>query len=477
LTSRIRHWLASPEAASFLASFVSHTVAMLALALLFHVAMPRVEPVGLLASVAVSEPLDWITLEKPPLPEIVLREPEPVAVARIGQSLDVSLNRAREEPAGHALSPQAATHLLAPTDDALLLAADTARVGGLEGRSSRRRQELGSQRGATPQSEAAVEKGLRWLLAHQLPSGAWHFDFRRGLCQGQCRNPGTETSTTAATALALLPFLGAGYTHRQGEYQDAVNRGLYYLSMRARATPQGLDLQEGTMYSQALAAIALCESYAMTGDESLRDRAQGAIDFIVYAQDRNGGGWRYRPGEPGDTTVTGWILMALKSGQIAKLNVPSPAIGLVNRFLDSVQSDQGSRYGYMTPEPRQTTTAIGLLCRMYLGWERTHPALGRGVEHLGAWGPAPDNIYFNYYTAQVLHHYEGSAWSKWNQPLRDLLIRTQATEGHESGSWHFPDRYGDRGGRLYSTAMAVMTLEVYYRYMPLYGPKAVRGEF
>ena len=141
---------------------------------------------------------------------------------------------------------------------------------------------------------------------------------------------------------------------------------------------------------------------------------------------------------------------------------------MVQRFLDGVASEDGARYGYMSREPRRTTTAIGLLCRMFTGWRRNSPALGRGVSYLCEWGPSENDIYYNYYATQVLYHWEGSDWERWNRPMRDYLIATQATTGHEAGSWHFADRHGDSGGRLYWTAMAVMTLEVYYRYLPLY---------
>ena len=231
------------------------------------------------------------------------------------------------------------------------------------------------------------------------------------------------------------------------------------------------------MYAQGLSAIALCEAYGMTQDPALKDLAQGALRFIVYAQDPKGGGWRYAPGQPGDTTVTGWQLMALKSGQMARLEVPAPTLYLAQRFLGSVQSEDGARYGYMTPQPRNSTTAIGLLCRMYTGWQRDHPGLQKGVAYLSQWGPSEDNMYHNYYATQVLHHWGGSDWEKWNRKMRDYLIATQATNSHEAGSWYFSGGQGQVGGRLYNTAMAVMTLEVYYRYMPLYREDAVAGDF
>jgi hypothetical protein len=230
------------------------------------------------------------------------------------------------------------------------------------------------------------------------------------------------------------------------------------------------------MYGQGLATIVLCEAYAMTHDPAIKDAAQQAIRFVVYAQDIKGGGWRYTPGAPGDTTVTGWQLMALRSGLLGRLNVPSPTTGLVEKFLDSVQTENGARYNYMVAQPpRQTntTTAVGLLCRMYTGWHRDNPALYRGVAYLDQWGPSETNMYYNYYATQVLHHWGGPEWQAWNRRMRDYLVAKQSTTSHEAGSWYFPDPYGDAGGRLYNTALAILTLEVYYRYLPLYGEEAV----
>jgi hypothetical protein len=164
--------------------------------------------------------------------------------------------------------------------------------------------------------------------------------------------------------------------------------------------------------------------------------------------------------------------MALKSGDMAGLRVRSPTVGLAARFLDRVSCEDGARYGYMNTTPRNTTTAIGLLCRMYTGWRRSEPGLRIGVEYLSQWGPSEDNMYFNYYATQVLRHWGGPEWKKWNPRMRDYLVATQSDHGHAAGSWHFSGGRGDTGGRLYNTAMAIMILEVYYRYMRLYRQKA-----
>lgn len=351
----------------------------------------------------------------------------------------------------------------------------TANVG-LAGRGPAARAELVKNRGGSSESEDSVARGLAWLAAHQRSDGSWRFNHQDGPCRGLCADPGTAGSTTAATGLALLPFLAAGETEKGSPHKAIVEKGLYYLTTRLVVTPRGGDLQEGTMYGQGIAALALCEAYAMTGDESLQFPTQKAIDFICSAQ-HAGGGWRYAPGTPGDTTVTGWQLMALKSAHLAGLNVPRSHSYLATRFLDSVQSEKGACYGYMKTGKQPTPTAVGLLLRMYLGWKHDDPRLAQGVDYLQRLGPSPTDVYFNFYATQVLHHYGGAGWSKWNEKLRDRLVAAQGRHGHEHGSWYFPDQHGQAGGRLYTTAMCLLTLEVYYRYMPLYGERPVAEEF
>ena len=354
----------------------------------------------------------------------------------------------------------------------LLMPIGPVRGGGLEGRSAKMRRRLAEQRGGNEESERAVGFGLGWLVAHQRDDGSWRFDHRGDRCPSLCGNPGTEGSTTGATGLALLPFLGAGEIGEGSQYKEVVDKGLYYLGSRMLVTRHGGDLQEGTMYAQGIAATALCEAYAMTGDENLRPTAQLAIDFICSAQHHQGG-WRYYPGQPGDMTVFGWQLLALKSAKLGGLRVPREVLDRAERFLDHVQSDEGAHYGYLESGKLPTPTAIGLLSRMYFDWPQDDPRLARGVEYLEKLGPSRTDVYFNYYATQVMHHYENAGWHAWNRNVRDRLIATQARRGHESGSWYFRDEHGKSGGRLYTTAMCIMILEVYYRHMPIYGERAV----
>ncbi len=146
--------------------------------------------------------------------------------------------------------------------------------------------------GGSVTSESAVTLALSWLANHQQPDGSWRFNHVGQRCDYYCSNPGTFASTTAATGLAILPFLGAGHTHADGDYRETVRRGLFYLGDQMVVGQHGGDLQEGTMYSQGIATIALCEAYGMTNDAELKPYAQAALDFIVHAQDPVGGGWR-----------------------------------------------------------------------------------------------------------------------------------------------------------------------------------------
>jgi hypothetical protein len=332
---------------------------------------------------------------------------------------------------------------------------------------------LGAQ-GGNEASERAVKLGLQWLASRQSANGSWSFH------HGNDNPGGLAECTSAATGLAVLAFLGAGHTQRlgkgQSEYRNNVNRGINFLIGHVKRGPDGGDLRgkvvsnEG-MYAHAIATLALCEALAMTKDGKLRSPAQQAIDFIVSAQDKNGGGWRYKPREPGDTTVTGWQIMALKSAKAAELKVPDEVVQKAQKFLDSVSTVGGSQYAYTAGGGPGTPaiTAIGLLCRMYLGWTPEIPALEKGVDYLSETGPSPNNLYYNYYATQVLHHWGGEPWSKWNDVMRDQLVDTQVQEGDAAGSWGPTGDHGSGpGGRLYQTTLSVMTLEVYYRYMPMY---------
>lgn len=225
------------------------------------------------------------------------------------------------------------------------------------------------------------------------------------------------------------------------------------------------------MYGQGVATLALAEALGMTQDAMLVPYVRDAVRFIETSQDMHGGGWRYLPGQAGDTTVTAWQITALKSAALAGAAVPSPTIDAASRFLDRVQVRQGEGYGYLAPQDRSCTSAIGLLCRIYTAWPQAE-TLDRGLARLAKPGPAADAIYQNFYLSQALLLRDHPAWRRWNARNRDQLVARQSQVGHEAGSWTFADPDTAPGGRLGHTALAILTLEVYYRLLPIYGEDA-----
>ena len=371
--------------------------------------------------------------------------------------------------------------------------ANAAMRAALSSRSKETKRDLLSKYGGTTDTEKAVSMALKWLAAHQDPNtGAWSLTHSI-VCNGQCDHAGKRRfSQNAATGLALMCFLGAGQTHLEGEYKQTVFKGLGFLiknmkfqkglgSWYVGGGGQGYD----DMYAHGIASIAMCEAFGMTKDPALLEAAQNGVNFLAYAQNPSTGGWHYAPQGLGDTSVVGWQMMALKSAAMSGLSVDLNVVRKANSFLDQMSwGDYGSFYHYDHRRVKEntgynsSTTACAVLCRMYSGLPKDHPSIKIAVERFSNDGPSPTNTYYNYYATQVMKQVGGPEWEKWNVRMRDKLVASQEKSGHMAGSWYWADVLGaDPGGRLYITCMATMMLEVYYRYMPLYGDKAEEDAF
>ena len=147
--------------------------------------------------------------------------------------------------------------------------------------------------GGNKAADNAVELGLEFLVRLQFPEGRWSLhDFETAPDEMGSPAPSLKQADTAATGLAPLAFLGAGYTHEQGPYRDVVRRGLDHLLSQQK--PNG-DLFSGgsrvvQFYSHGIASIALCEAYGMTRDAALREPASRALGYIAASQHPKLGG-------------------------------------------------------------------------------------------------------------------------------------------------------------------------------------------
>jgi hypothetical protein len=357
-----------------------------------------------------------------------------------------------------------------------------------------------TRHGATPDdsgksgfTEPAVERGLDFFVRLQFPDGHWSLDRLPEGVDAEQAALGEMHADSAATGLSLLAYLGAGYTHLDETHRDVVRHGIQWLTRHQK--PDG-DLFIGGsaathFYSHGIAAMALCEAYGMTQDPELREPAQRAVQFIAASQDPLRGGWRYEARQESDTSVTGWQLMALKSAQMAGLDVPDETLRKIGLWLDWAQAPtRDGRYIYNpwnldTPEQREgrspspAMTAEAMLMRMYLGQRRDNEQLVQGAEYLMANLPEVGtreepqrNCYYWYYATQAMYQMQGDYWRTWNGRLEPILKAGQVQEGPLRGSWHpwepVPDRWGRAAGRVYVTAMHLLMLEVYYRYLPLF---------
>ncbi len=363
-----------------------------------------------------------------------------------------------------------------------------------------RKKSLSSQAppGARPQHlEVAIRAGLEFLRLQQADDGSWSFHNFRAARDGLDSQPAQIHADTAATGLALMCFLGAGYDHFDfgGEYARQVQQGLDFLVNNQQeegnlyVDQEPISSKSAALYSHAIATMALCEAYGMTRDPKLKLPARQALAYIQQTQHPHRGGWRYLPGSSSDLSVTGWMFTALKSGELAGLEVSQETLTAALEYLDQCQGPgpDGSRYVYnphapqtarqrQGRQPSRSMTAVGLLMRLYQGWDRSHADIRRGandlMQQLPQYRLGERDTYYWYYATQVMFHMRGHYWETWQRRLQELLRETQEKEGPLAGSWNpqgpIPDRWGSHGGRIYVTAMNLLSLEVAYRYLPLY---------
>jgi hypothetical protein len=314
----------------------------------------------------------------------------------------------------------------------------------------------------------------------QQPNGAWHLSGTFPQSASKKRD-----DALAATAMALLAFQGYGVTPGTRnpllvDFARPVRRGWDWLLKQQTSdgsffTPSSSP-NNHRFYTHGFCTIALCELLMMTGDESLREPARKAIDYCVRHQSIRRGGWRYLPdrfSDQSDVSVTGWIVLALKSGQAAGFTVPPEVYSNAMIFLDSMMKGNQYRYREEEPEPRISMTAEALFCRILLGWKQNDPRLAAGIKLILDTPPSfveryQRDVYYWFFATQTLYHYGGNEWQTWNSMVRDELLKRQEKDGAEAGSWNPNQPVRDawsQYGRLYITCMSLYVLEVSYRHL------------
>jgi hypothetical protein len=372
------------------------------------------------------------------------------------------------------------------------------------------------RRGGPPNGEKlqiALDEALRWLAAHQSPDGGWEAaGFNRWFDGKPVSGPGPDGLGKAqydagVTGLALLAFLGAGHTNRGDHpFAKVVQNGLRYL--KTVQDPEGCFGPRTSghyVYNHAVAALAMVEAYGMTMSAIHKAPAQKALDFIALARNPYFA-WRYgvKPGE-NDTSVTGWMMMALKSaklvneaeqraGRPAPLVVDEDAFDGIRTWVDKMTDPDTGRAGYVQrgsgparpsdlvdrfpAEKSESMTAVAVLARVFLGEDpKKSEVVRKGAALCSAlppvWNPGDGSVdmYYWYYATLAMFQVGGDAWRKWSAAIEPSMVASQRRDTDFSmyrGSWDPVDPWGLDGGRVYATAVMAMCLEVHYRYAKVF---------
>ncbi len=342
-----------------------------------------------------------------------------------------------------------------------------------------RRAAAALARGGSEATERAVQAGLGWLAAAQSADGRWeaarHGAGIERTAEGRERRGVGGRTDHGVTGLALLAMLGAGNTHRDGPHASTVDRGIRFLVGRQQADGSFAGDAEffAALYCHGMATIAVAECLAITGDESLRPAVDRAVAHTLAMQHPRTGGWRYAAGDRGDTSQCGWQVMVLATARNAGLGGFDAAEARARTFLQSVASGAaGGLAAYRAGERSSVAmTAEALYCRLVLGASPAAPATAEALAFIAASPPtaATANAYTWYYATVASFHAGGPQWDRWNAQLQATLVSMQRRDGGPlDGSWDPDPVWGGHGGRVYSTALSAMTLEVYYRHQPLH---------
>ncbi|MFM9195057.1 MAG: prenyltransferase/squalene oxidase repeat-containing protein [Planctomycetia bacterium] len=432
------------------------------------------------ATIARHEALENPPPDHVPLLDVATAE-EPPEAEELADSGEAEQPRDEAEQAAAA---DATSELPSPALPSAVSAAEAAAVAPTPpaiyaDRAAGRRAQAAAARGGSQDTERAVQAALGWLAAAQSSDGSWNAARHGGgverAVQGHDRRGAGARSDHGGTGLALLAFLGAGNTHLDGSYADTVARGIRFLVARQR--PDGSLAGDAeffaALYCHGMAAIALAECSAMSGDLSLRPPLEKAVRYSLSMQSPATGGWRYAAGDKGDTSQLGWQVMLLASARQAGLAGFDAAEARAGAFLQSVSSGRAGGLAAYRPgeRPTFTMTAEALASRLFLGLPADHPTVAEAVELLGRSPPdaRSPNAYAWYYATLASFHVGGPQWEAWNQQLQAALLPLQRQNaGLLDGSWDPDPVWGGHGGRVYSTALSALTLEVYYRHLPMH---------
>ena len=481
MAEQIRHapWL--------ILSAVAHAVVLLLAYVLIPATATKTEEIKVEMQLQDQKQIEEPPPPPPPEPEKEITKDEPVLQDSEVTETTENNNDASFDPTNDATSKESAF-------DSNQWNAAVGMGGGAGGKYGGRGGGRGGMGGGGKQTAAAIEAGLEWLKNHQDEDGKWDCDqFMKHDENGEpCDGPGNGVHDVGVTGLALLAFLGDGSTMRAGPYKDTIKSGIKWLREQQNEENGlfGTNASNDFLYGHAIATYAMCEAYGLSNYTLLKNNAQKAINYLEYHRNPYAV-WRYQPRDnDNDLSVSGWCIMAYESAKYFKLQVNDAAIKIAETWMDQV-TDANGRAGYskagepssrhvgdhMTrfpPEKGEAMTAVSLFCRFFMGQDpKEKPTMKQAADLIKMKPPMWDtksgsiDHYYWYYATYAMFQMGGQYWKDWSSKLNDAVVKPQRQDGNFKGSWDPIDVWGEDGGRVYSTASLVLTLEAYYRYSKL----------
>lgn len=370
----------------------------------------------------------------------------------------------------------------------------------LSGRGGSAKGDALKEFGGDKLTERAVDDGLKWLMKHQSDNGAWSANRFVDRCPAKEKcgtlheGLGNFRYDPGLTGLSLLCFLGAGYTHKnESVFRETVERTIAFLRSLQQSSGLLDAADQRNMYNHSIATLALAEAYAMTNDPSLKNTVRKAVRYLEESQ-QQGGGWDYSDDRTNrnDVSISGWAIMALRAASVGGIEVSQETLEKTRTLIERRTVEKSGEVVYAekgvgSGRKGNGVAAVGILLRIYLGMKDAEP-IQNGALRLLANRPDWDgmvkkrtegdasikamidnNIYYWYYGTLAMFHLGGEYWQKWNEALKENLLNKQCLVGHRAGSWDPDDGWmSQEGGRIYSTTLNVLNLEIYYRYIPTF---------
>jgi len=308
-----------------------------------------------------------------------------------------------------------------------------------------------------PKLDPVIAKGLDFLMQNQNPDGSVH----------------GGGPALAVTALTLMAFLASGHTPDSGKYGLVVRNATDYLIKQAREDGYWGAIDGSRMYGQGIVTLALAEVAGVEPDpvrrNKIRTEVAKSVQLIMKAQDvakpaGHQGGWRYEPSAgDSDLSLSGWNALALRASQNLGMPVPKESVARAVQFVASCNA-KDSGFGYQPGgggiNPGMTGVGILNLCLLD---EPENPLIANAAKYMVANpinGGMQYKYYYLYYTTQAAFQVGSDTWAAtWKVTIKELLDTQQP-----DGGW--PP--SNEPGRVYATAMSVLTLSVPYRLLPIY---------